>query len=133
MPNLWGGIIAPPGFMKSPVIQASTRPLNLIQEAWWCAHEEALTEYARAIEESELRKSAWKQLSTARFKKGDSAAERPPDPPEKPNLMRLIVNDATFEAMHQTMSVNPAGIDSACWPTAVSATWTLWWSTGTPS
>ena len=32
VPNLWGGIIAPPGFMKSPVIQAATRPLNQIQD-----------------------------------------------------------------------------------------------------
>ena len=28
VPNLWGGIIAAPGFMKSPVIQACTRPLR---------------------------------------------------------------------------------------------------------
>ena len=34
VPNLWGGIIAPPGFMKSPVIQAATRPLNQIQTEW---------------------------------------------------------------------------------------------------
>ena len=29
-PNLWGAVIAPPGFMKSPVIQAITRPLHVI-------------------------------------------------------------------------------------------------------
>src|SRR5437016_3690221 len=28
VPNLWGGIIAPPGLLKSPVIQAVTRPLR---------------------------------------------------------------------------------------------------------
>src|ERR1035437_5012052 len=28
VPNLWGGIIAPPGFMKSPVIQGGTPPLD---------------------------------------------------------------------------------------------------------
>ena len=42
VPNLWGGIIAPPGFMKSPVIQAATRPLNQIQTEWRQEHEEAL-------------------------------------------------------------------------------------------
>jgi len=31
IPNLWGGIIAPPGFMKSPVIQTAIRPLSQIQ------------------------------------------------------------------------------------------------------
>ena len=39
-PNLWGGIIAPPGFMKSPVIQAATRPLHQIQTEWRQEHEE---------------------------------------------------------------------------------------------
>jgi len=34
VPNLWGGIIGPPGFMKSPVIQCAIRPLNKIQTEW---------------------------------------------------------------------------------------------------
>ena len=28
VPNLWGGIVAPPGFMKSPVIQAMVQPMD---------------------------------------------------------------------------------------------------------
>ena len=39
VPNLWGGIIAPPGFMKSPVIQACARPLLRIQAEWRWEHE----------------------------------------------------------------------------------------------
>jgi hypothetical protein len=58
VPNLWGGIIAPPGFMKSPVIQAATRPLNQIQTEWRHEHEEALKDYAREREEYELRRAA---------------------------------------------------------------------------
>ncbi len=34
VPNLWGGIIAPPGFMKSSVIAAVTAPLAEIQDKW---------------------------------------------------------------------------------------------------
>jgi putative DNA primase/helicase len=110
VPNLWGGIIAPPGFMKSPVMQAGIRPLNQIQAEWRREHDEILREYALAVEGWELRKSAWKQLSTQQYKKGNASPERPPAPPSQPILRRLIVNDATFEAMHQTMSENPAGI-----------------------
>jgi hypothetical protein len=123
VPNLWGGIIAPPGFMKSPVIQTGIRPLNQIQAEWRHEYEETLKEYALSIEEWELRRSAWKQLSTQRYKKGDTPLERPPEPPSQPILRRLIVNDATFEAMHQTMSENPAGIF------VVRDELTGWWST----
>ncbi len=110
VPNLWGGIIAPPGFMKSPVIQASTRPLNLIQTKWRGEHEEALKEYAREKEEHELRRAAWKERFKSASKKGNAAPDRPEDEPAIPKLRRLVVNDATFEALHQTMSENPAGI-----------------------
>ena len=46
----------------------------------------------------------------------------PRDEPEEPTLRRLIVNDATFEAMHQTMSENPAGI------LVIRDELTGWWS-----
>ncbi len=110
VPNLWGGIIAPPGFMKSPVIQAATRPLNQIQTEWRHEHEEAQKDYAREKEEYELRRAAWREQYKANTKKGKAAPDRPEDEPDEPKLRRLIVNDATFEALHQTMSENPAGI-----------------------
>ena len=122
VPNLWGGIVAPPGFMKSPVIQAATRPLNQIQAEWRQAHEEALKEYGREKEECELRRAAWKEQFKAASKKGNAAPDRPEDELEEPKLRRLIVNDATFEALHQTMSENPAGI------LVIRDELTGWWS-----
>jgi putative DNA primase/helicase len=122
VPNLWGGIIAPPGFMKSPVIQAATRPLNQIQTEWRQEHEEALTDHAREKEEYELRRAAWKEQYKAASKKGNTAPDRPEDEPEEPKLRRLIVNDATFEALHQTMSENPVGI------LVIRDELTGWWS-----
>ncbi|HKD09868.1 MAG TPA: DUF3987 domain-containing protein [Bryobacteraceae bacterium] len=122
VPNLWGGIIAPPGFMKSPVIQAATRPLNQIQAEWRNEHEAALIDYARQKEEYELRRAAWKEQFKAASKKGNTAPDRPEDEPKEPKLPRLIVNDATFEALHQTMSENPAGI------LVIRDELTGWWS-----
>jgi len=122
VPNLWGGIIAPPGFMKSPVIQAATRPLNQIQSEWRLEHEEALKGYARDKEEYELKRAAWKEQFKAASKKGSAAPGRPEDEPEEPKFRRLIVNDATFEALHQTMSENPAGI------LVIRDELTGWWS-----
>jgi hypothetical protein len=124
VPNLWGGIVAPPGFMKSPVIQAVTRPLIQIQTDWRRDHEAALNDYARAKEEYELRFSAWREQfkAAAKSRKGDAAPVRPADEPQEPSLRRLIVNDATFEALHKTMSDNPAGI------LVVRDELTGWWS-----
>jgi len=34
VPNLWGGIVAPPGFMKTPVLAEATRPLAKIEDQW---------------------------------------------------------------------------------------------------
>jgi len=123
VPNLWGGIIAPPGFMKSPVITATTRPLVQIQAEWRREHEEALKDFAQEKEEYDLRRSAWKEQYKASAKSGKAAPDRPDDPPEQPKSRRLIVNDATFEAMHQTMSENPAGIF------VIRDELTGWWST----
>lgn len=110
VPNLWGGIIAPPGFMKSPVISAITRPLTQIQTEWRREHEAELAEYASAKEEFELRRAAWKEQYKAASKKGRSTPDRPGEEPAEPTPRRLIVNDATFEALHQTMNENPAGL-----------------------
>jgi len=123
VPNLWGGIIAPPGFMKSPVITATTRPLVQIQTDWRRESEEAAKEFAQAKEEYDLRRSAWKDQFKSSAKSGKPAPERPNDPPEEPTSRRLIVNDATFEALHQTMSENPAGIF------VIRDELTGWWST----
>jgi putative DNA primase/helicase len=122
VPNLWGGIIAQPGFMKSPVIHAATRPLNRIQTEWRQEHEEALKDFAREKEEYELRRAAWRDQYKASAKRGKAAPDRPEDEPEQPKLRRLIVNDATFEALHQTMSENPAGI------LVIRDELTGWWS-----
>ena len=103
VPNLWGGIIAPPGFMKSPVIQTAARPLNQIQTEWRKEHEDALKEFAQAKEEYDLKHQAWKEQFKANTKRSKITPNRAHDVPEQPTLRRLIVNDATFEALHQTM------------------------------
>ena len=122
-PNLWGGIVAWPGFLKSPAIETTTRPLRRIQQEWCSEHEAELAEYGRAQEEWELRRAAWRDQFKASTKKGNAPPERPMDPPAEPTLRRLIVNDATFEALHQTMAENPAGI------LVIRDELTGWWST----
>jgi putative DNA primase/helicase len=122
IPNLWGGIVAAPGFLKSPVIQSATLPLQRIQALWRREHEAALESFHEEEEQAELRKAVWKEQFKAAAKAGKPAPIRPDDTLRAPTLKRLIVNDATFEAMHQTMSENPAGI------LVVRDELTGWWS-----
>jgi putative DNA primase/helicase len=110
VPNLWGAVIGPPGYMKTPALQAPTRILNRIQACWRSEHADAMRQYTQAKEEFDLRLTAWKEEFKKAVKKGRPAPARPPGEPEKPQLRRLLVNDATCEAMHETMAANPAGI-----------------------
>ena len=40
VPNLWGGIVAPPGMLKSPVLSCMTQPARAIESEWRKAHED---------------------------------------------------------------------------------------------
>ena len=122
VPNLWGGIVAPPGFLKTPVIQAATRPLNQIQTEWRQEYDAALQAFSLVSEEHELKRCAWRDQYKASAKKGTAVPSRPEEPPQQPKLRRLIVNDSTFEALHQTMSDNPVGV------LVVRDELTGWWS-----
>jgi Protein of unknown function (DUF3987) len=60
-PNLWGGIVARPGFLKSPALQACVAPLQAIEQKWRREDAEALKRFALEKEEHELRYAAWRQ------------------------------------------------------------------------
>jgi hypothetical protein len=110
VPNLWGATVASSGFLKTPTLQVIMQPLNAIQAEWRSAHGEAMKGYRQAKEKFDLELTAWKESFKAATKKKLATTDRPSGEPEEPKLRRLIVNDATFEALHQTMADNPAGI-----------------------
>ena len=68
VPNLWGAIVAPPGDLKSPVIQAMTQPLLNLESEWLADYEKKLETYQRVREESELRMAAWREHLRSRPK-----------------------------------------------------------------
>lgn len=110
VPNLWGAIIGPPGFMKSPVLRSTTLPLMKIEEVWRAEHENAAEEYESAKEQAELANQAWREQYKAAIKKGGVAPVQPDKSLTPPAQRRLVLTDATFEKLHEILSDNPAGV-----------------------
>lgn len=111
VPNLWGGIVAPPGMMKSPVISAVTQIAAAIETEWRKAHDDADFDYQRAADEQKLKEAAWKEQYKAAQKHPDKESpKRPESRLVQPVCQRLITSDATFEKLHELLSENPAGL-----------------------
>jgi len=112
VPNLWGGIVAPPGMLKSPVVTCMTAPALAIESGWRKAHEDEEQLYKAALESQKLEIAAWEQEYKKAAKKKDNK-ERPAKPKftlVQPVLRRLITSDPTFEKLHELLSENPAGL-----------------------
>jgi hypothetical protein len=108
--NLWGGIVAPPGFLKSPTLGTVTAPLYAIERVWREEFETELDEYKTEKEAADLRLETWKAQMRETFKKGTTPPLRPGTSLREPTQKRLIVGDATFEKLHELMAENPAGL-----------------------
>jgi hypothetical protein len=110
VPNLWGGVIAPPGYLKSPVQRLMTRPLTNIEEVWRQQYDAEAEAYALVRRESKLAWEAWDEQVKQALKKGTPK----PDPPGKnqdpPIQKRLLLASATFEKLHEILKDNPSGV-----------------------
>ena len=110
IPNLWGAIVAPPGFMKSPVLHSVTRPLAKIQEFWHADYEQQASDYELTREEEELKLQAWREQNKQAYKAGKPAPLRPDSSAAPPTQKRLLLTDSTYEKLHEILSHNPAGV-----------------------
>lgn len=111
IPCLWGAIVSPPGTMKTPLIAAVSAPLQGIQNDWLAEHEQSMKAYRAELADYEIHLAAHKQMRIAHIK--DSTKPEPIDPgepPVKPPMKRVIVNDSTVEKLHEVLSENEAGV-----------------------
>ena len=51
IPNLWGMVVAPPGFKKSPALKAVLSPLYEIESEWRRQYQEEKEAYQQELEE----------------------------------------------------------------------------------
>ncbi|RMF19783.1 MAG: DUF3987 domain-containing protein [Bacteroidetes bacterium] len=90
-PTIYAAIVGAPGLGKTPAINTALSPLFRLEEQFAKEFQNDLNEWKRECHElSQL-------------------ANRPPDPP-RPICREIIVNDATLEALNDTLAHNPAGI-----------------------
>jgi hypothetical protein len=118
VPNLWGSIVGPPGFLKSPAVEAVMKPLKRLVVDAQKAHRDEEAEYnARKLVAEAKQAGAKKQLDAA-AKSGATDEElnalaksalKVSDEP-KPIQKRYLVNDFTVEKLGEILVENPRGL-----------------------
>lgn len=110
-PNLWGMVIAPAGFKKSPALGQAMAPLHKLERIAHAEHEAAMATWLAEKERVAITNSALKSTALAQLKK-DQNAEVPnmaPDP-EEPTPKRYVVNNFSLEALAEVNISNPNGV-----------------------
>lgn len=110
VPNLWGIIIAPPGFLKSPTLRYITRPLVQIEELWRLDREVELETFEISRKRAKLDHAVYEEQYKAAKKKNLPLPIEPDTSLVEPSERRLVLADCTFEKLHEILSDNPAGV-----------------------
>lgn len=84
-PRLWGAIVGDPSILKTPVLKATTRPIDAMEAAARERHADAMRRYKVALK-------AWKD--------DGSPADTEPKPPR---LDRYMVEGTTIEALSEAL------------------------------
>ncbi|NJL26396.1 MAG: DUF3987 domain-containing protein [Thermoanaerobaculia bacterium] len=122
VPNLWGGIIARPGKMKSPTLAETMRPIRHLVNTERQRYQETQDAAKARLESLKAKELAIKDQLRQAFKKGDAdtpaALERELvevsseiDLAEKEcTERRYIINDPTVEKLGALLTTNPWGL-----------------------
>lgn len=114
-PNLWAALVATPGKLKTPALQAGLVPLKKREQLAIKEHAENLKKFDFDRLEREAKREAVKLKLKDAAKKGESTehfrAELEALPElEEPTVKSYIVNDATIEKLGVLLNRNPRGI-----------------------
>ncbi|MCH7872128.1 MAG: DUF3987 domain-containing protein [Planctomycetes bacterium] len=113
-PNLWGGIIGPPGVLKTPALREALKPLVRLEIEAKQAHDGNVAQFkvAEAVATA-TKKNAQKAIANA-AENGDDpqtlAAELLGNEPHAPIRRRYLTNDPTVEKLGALLQENPNGL-----------------------
>jgi hypothetical protein len=99
--RLWGAVVASSGDHKSPAMQTALRPLRDAEGRWF-------DDDRRALQRHEIERKLYARRVDKFVKAGGIGY--PPDEPERPQVRRLVVVDATTEALGEILHDNPHGV-----------------------
>ncbi len=111
IPNLWGMVVAPPGYMKSPALTQVMGPLHKLERDANHEHDNAMAAWAMEKERIAIANSAAKSVALGKLKKDPTAeiggvmAE-----PDEPIARRYVVNNFSLEALGEVLMGNPDGV-----------------------
>lgn len=108
---LWAALVGDPSANKSPALDRATKPMRAIERDDTEDHRAARLVWEADAERAKVEKAAW---SESVKKAQTDGLPTPPIPtgavvPEEPVRRRVIVQDATVEALAVILSGNPAG------------------------
>lgn len=114
VPNLWGGVVGPPGYMKTPAVREVLRPIHrLAKEADDRYQEEAKKNgWDEDVLEAK-REAQMKRIKGAVRSKDDATitdAQNELEALKVPPPPRYVVNDATVEKLGELLNENPRGL-----------------------
>lgn len=123
VPNLWGGIVAPPGALKSPVLAEGLKPIRRLVAQARDDFERLLVEKGSALESLKAKEAALKSLLRQAWEgkkdKGSPAEHEESLKEVRQQIQELerdlvqrryVVNDATVEKLGELLAANPLGL-----------------------
>jgi hypothetical protein len=99
-PILWTAIVGESGTMKTPAYETVMRPLQRLQVDAMSTYEDERADFDNQIIKYDAELAAWKKRPT----------DQPPERPDEPQPARIIVGDATIEALVPLLIVNSRGL-----------------------
>jgi hypothetical protein len=97
-PHVWGMVVMPSGFLKTPTMAAILAPLREIEEEWERQYKLVRAEYERQKKRADLRLAAWSEQLKSAYKNKKPEPPQPDDPPPEPVCRRLNVNEYAKES-----------------------------------
>lgn len=101
-PILWGAIIGAPSTKKTPCLSEAIRPLLVIEQGLAVAHEGAMRKFHQDLVNYEHQVKLAKQTKQSGL--------TIPTKPDEPLAERLVINDATYQAVGVALQGSPRGV-----------------------